>query len=148
MLQAIFGLIGVLIGSFITWFIELWRARRRDTDERRVAARLVIAELQSIENVRTANEPEFARQKEMALRQAAWHSQRSVLARELDLAGWEAVGSAYDALSEAPTSTPGERQVDAAYGEAMVALEPLAARRRYWHQRLRLAIRKASFCGS
>jgi len=135
MTQAIFGLLGVLVGSAITWGIELWRARRRDTDEARVAARLVIDELQSISNARTADEPEFKRQRELALQQDAWHSQRTILARELPFDGWRAVRSTYDYLSEPPRSSAGERMVDEQYDKALEVLEPLAARHRYWWQR-------------
>jgi hypothetical protein len=134
--QAIFGLLGVLVGSAITWGIELWRARRVDTDEARVAARLVIDELQSISNARTADEPEFKRQKASALRQDAWHSHRAVLARELPHEGWRAVRRAYDGLSEPPRSSAGERSVDEQYEKAIQILEPLASRSRYWWQRL------------
>jgi hypothetical protein len=138
MAQAIFGLIGVVIGSAITWGIELWRARRRDTDEARVAARLVIDELRSIDNARTVNEPEFRKQRELALRQDAWLSHRAVLARELSNNRWQAVRKAYDALASPQRSTAGERHVDERYADAMGALEPLASNdRRYWWQRAR-----------
>jgi hypothetical protein len=134
--QAIFGLIGVLVGSFITWVIELWRAWRSENDEARVAARLVIDELQSIANVRTADEPEFKRQKDLALQQDAWHLHRGVLARELSYDGWRAVRRAYDSLSEPQRSSVGERYVDEKYEQAMRFLEPIASRDRYWWQRL------------
>jgi hypothetical protein len=135
-MEAIFGLLGVLVGSAITWGIELWRARRVDTDEARVAARLVIDELQSIANIRTADEPEFKRQKDLALQQDAWHSHRPVLARELPPEGWRSVRRAYDSLSESPRSSVGERGVDEHYEKAIQFLEPLASRPRYWWQRL------------
>jgi len=137
MTEAIFGLLGVLIGSGITWGMELWRARRGESDQARVAARLVIDELRSIANVRTANEPEFKRQKELALVQDAWHTHRPALARELSYEGWRAIGAAYDALASLPTTSAGERYVDERYDRAMQVLEPMASRRRYWWQRLR-----------
>ncbi|HEX5989323.1 MAG TPA: hypothetical protein VFY75_03810 [Solirubrobacterales bacterium] len=140
MTEAIFGLVGVMVGSAITWGIELWRARRGDADEARVAARLVIDELQSIANVRTVNEPEFKRQRELAMQQDAWHSQRVVLARELPYLAWLQVRLAYDSLSEPPFSSAGEREADEQYEKAMKALEPLAEKPRYWWQRLRLQL--------
>jgi hypothetical protein len=136
MAEAYFGLAGVLIGSAITWGMELWRARRGDSDQARVAARLVIDELRSIANLRTAEEPEFKRQRDLALKQEAWHSQRPVLARELSYEGWRAVGAAYDSLSSPQRSSAGEHLVDERYEEAMQVLEPVATRRRYWWRRL------------
>ena len=136
--QAIFGLIGVLVGSLITWGIEVWRARRRDHDEARVAARLVVAELQTIENVRTVDEPQFRRERELALQQDAWISHRAALARELDNEEWQAVRDAYDALSDIPRSTRAEKYVDDKYDAAIAALRELASpERRYWWRRLR-----------
>jgi hypothetical protein len=134
--EAIFGLLGVLVGSAITWGMELWRARRGDSDEARVAARLVIDELRSIANVRTADEPEFKRQKNLALQQDAWHSHRPVLARELSYDGWRQVRDAYDSLASPPRTSAGERYVDDQYVRAMQVLEPVASRHRYWPQRL------------
>ena len=136
MTEAIFGLLGVMVGSGITWGMELWRARRGDRDEARVAARLVIDELQSIANVRTVNEPEFKRQRELAMQQDAWHSQRVVLARELPYLGWRDVRRVYDSLSVPPRSSTGESEVDEQYEQAK-ALQPLAKEPRYWWQRLR-----------
>jgi hypothetical protein len=135
-MEAIFGLLGVVIGSAITWIIEVWRARRHDSDEGRVAARLVIDELQSIDNVRTIGEDEFRRQRELALQGDAWLSHRVVLARELTHPDWQAVGAAYDALSSPQRTTAGEKYIDDQYEKAMQALEPLALRHRYWWQRL------------
>lgn len=102
-----------------------------------MAARLVIDELQSIANVRTVNEPEFQRQRELAMQQDAWHSQRVVLARELPFLGWRDVRRVYDSLSMPPRSSAGEREVDEQYERAMNALKPLAKEPRYWWQRLR-----------
>ncbi len=116
--------------------MELWRAKRGDSDEARVAARLVIDELQSIDNARTVGEPEFERQKKLALQQDAWHSHRTVLARELSYDGWRQVRLAYDALSAAQTSPAGERYVDEQYERAMEVLKPVAAKQRYWWRRL------------
>jgi hypothetical protein len=135
--QAIFGLIGVVVGSLITWGVEVWRARRQDHDEGRVAARIVAAELQAIANVRTADEPQFRRERELALAQDAWITHRAALARELTDEGWRAVRMAYDALADVPRTTVGERHVDKNYEAAMDALRPLASsERRYWWQRL------------
>src|SRR4051794_23057667 len=100
MSQAIFGFLGVVVGSLITWGVEVWRARRRDHDEGRVAARIVIAELETIANVRTVDLPQFRRERELALQQDAWLAQRTALARELDDDGWRAVRAAYDALAD------------------------------------------------
>jgi len=144
MAEAIFGLLGVLVGSAITWGMELWRARRGDSDEARVAARLVIDELQSIDNVRTAGESEFQKQRELALQQDAWHKHGTVLARELSYDGWRAVRATYDSLSSPQRSSAGERHVDEEYARAMEFLKPIAARHRYWWQRLLAGIRQAA----
>ncbi len=143
-MEAIFGLLGVLVGSAITWGIEVWRARRHDSDEGRVAARLVIDELRAIANVRTAAEPEFPEQRKLAMEQSAWLAQRAILARELTHANWRDVRLAYDALSEAQHSPAGERYVDGQFEKAMEALQPLASRHRYWWQRLRAKLRPAA----
>lgn len=137
MTEAIFGLVGVLVGSAITWGIEVWRARRTDADEARVAARLVADELQSIDNYRTVDLPELRRQRELALQQDAWIKHRVVLARELTDEHWRAVRGAYDALAIPPRGKRQEEHIVRSYSEAMKALEPLmSSSRRYWWQRL------------
>jgi hypothetical protein len=139
---ALFGFLGVVLGGGITWGIEIWRATRGDWDERRVAARLVAAELSSISTVRQGLdqiEPEFRLQRELALRQDAWFAYRAVLAREMDDEDWLAIRSAYDALATQynPANTAGETFVAQTYKEALTALKPLATRdRRYLTQRL------------
>jgi hypothetical protein len=141
MSAAIYALVGVVIGGVITWGIELWRARRGEGDERRVAARLVADELGSIFVVWEGMEevePRFREWRERALRQEAWFAHRAVLARELDDKSWLAVRSAYDALSmqEDPHSPAGERFVAHEYEKARAALEPLmTSDRRYFWQR-------------
>ena len=137
MTQAIFGLLGVVVGSVITWGIELWRARRRDSDEGRVAARLVMDELHSLYNQRTANEPEAPRQIKLAREQDAWLTHRAVLARELTHESWRAVRLAYDALSTGQETMAGEKYVDSQVDRATAALKPLASEPRYWWQRAR-----------
>jgi hypothetical protein len=102
MTEAVFGLVGVLVGSAITWGIEVWRARRTDSDEARVAARLVADELHSIDNARTVDLPQFRRQRDLALQQDAWLQHRVVLARELTDEHWRAVRAAYDDLAIPP----------------------------------------------
>jgi hypothetical protein len=134
--EAIVGLVGVVVGSAITWGSELWRARRDDSDEARVAARLVIDELQSIANYRTVDEPEFKSQRDLALRQDAWRSHRVALARELPYAGWREVRAAYDSLAAPQRTSAGERDVKDQYAKAVQVLEPVASKRRYWWQRL------------
>jgi hypothetical protein len=127
--EAVFGFVGVLVGSAITWGIELWRARRTD----------VADELESIENARTAAEPQFRRQRDLALQQDAWLKHRVVLARELTDEHWRAVRAAYDALAVGGQGSRGTEQwIRSCSREAMRALAPLmSSRRRYWWQRLR-----------
>lgn len=144
MTEAIFGLLGVVIGSLITWLVEVWRARRGDSDQGRVAARLVVDELRSIVNARTADEDEFRRQRELAMQQDAWISHRAVLARELTDEDWRAVRRAYDALSAPQRTTAGERYVDERWEAAMDALAPLATRHRYWWQRAWAHVKRAA----
>lgn len=137
MSEAIFGLLGVVIGSAITWGIEIWRARRTDSDQARVAARLVADELRSIDNARTAGEPELTRLRELALAQDAWITHRAILARELSNEGWKAIRDAYDALASPQSSPEGEESVRTRCAGAMNALESLmSSDRRYWWQRI------------
>ncbi len=137
MSEAIWGFVGVLIGGGITWAIEIWRARRSDMDAARVAARLVAAELETIDNVRTADAPEFLEQKKLAMKQDAWVAHRTTLARDLSDDGWRAVRRAYDALAAPQQSSGGETYVAHAYADAMAALDGLmTSKRRYWWQRL------------
>jgi hypothetical protein len=136
MTEAIFGLVGVLVGSAITWGIEVWRARRTGSDEARVAARLVADELQSLDNVRTVDLPQFVRQRDLALEQDAWLQQRAVLARELTDERWRAVRAAYDALAIPLSGGRQEESIQRSYSEAISALEPLmsSSRRDWWHR--------------
>jgi hypothetical protein len=128
----------VLVGSAITWGIEVWRARRTDADEARVAARLVADELHSIDNARTVDLPQFRRQRELALQQDAWLKHRVVLARELTDEHWRAVRDAYDALATPLGGSQQEQHIMRSYSDAITALEPLmSSSRRYWWQRLR-----------
>lgn len=142
MSEAIWGFVGVLVGGGITWIIEIWRARRSDTDAARVAARLVAAELETIDNVRTVGAPEFLEQKNLAMKQDAWVVHRTTLARELSDDGWRNVRRAYDALAAPQQSSGSEKYVGEAYADAMAALEALmTSERRYWWQRLGLSLR-------
>jgi hypothetical protein len=134
--EAVFGLVGVLVGSAITWGIEVWRARRTDANEARVAARLVADELLTIDSHR-GGLPEFHRQRDLALQQEAWVEHRVVLARELTDEDWHAVREAYVAFA-APPGEGDAQLIWRRYSEAMRALEPLmSSSRRYWWQRLR-----------
>jgi hypothetical protein len=143
MTEAIFGLLGVVIGSAITWGIELWRARRTDADQARVAARLVADELRSISNARTVDEPQFRRERELALQQDAWVTHRVTLARELTDDDWRRVREAYDALAVPERGMVSERFVDDRYEQALNALQPVASsNRRYWWQRARQRFRR------
>jgi hypothetical protein len=140
--EAIWGLVGVLVGGGMTWVIEIWRARRSDTDAARVAARLVAAELETIDNVRTVGAPAFLEQKDRAMKQDAWVAHRTTLARELSDDGWRDVRRAYDALAAPQQSSGGEKYVGEAYADAMAALDELmTSNRRYWWQRLALWLR-------
>ncbi len=140
--EAIFGLLGVLVGSAITWGIEIWRARRGDTDQARVAARLVADELDSINTVRQGldqMEPQFRTERDLAMAQDAWIAHRTILAREMDDDGWLAIRRAYDALAMPynPADEPGEDFVTQKYKDALAALGPLmTSERRYVWQRL------------
>jgi hypothetical protein len=147
MSAAIYALVGVAVGGFITWGIEYWRAKRGEADEKRVAARLVVDELASISVVREGMEgvePQFREWRERALRQEAWFAHRAVLARELDDEGWLAVRAAYEALSieyDPDNPSTDANFVRREYERAQTALKPLTtSERRYWWQRLRYRI--------
>jgi hypothetical protein len=148
--EAIFGFVGVLVGGLLTWVIEIWRARRGDTDELRVAARLVADELDSINTVRQGLdeiETQFRRERDSALAQEAWIAQRAILAREMDDEGWLAVRRAYDALATQynPGNEAGEAFVAQKYKDALTALEPMmTSERRYIWQRLGVGRRAVS----
>jgi hypothetical protein len=97
--QAIFGLVGVLVGGGITWGIEWWRERRRMEGEARVAARLVADELMRAHDLfkviwdeSATGSPELA---EGVAGFPLWKEHRAVLARNLGSSDWLKVERAY-----------------------------------------------------
>jgi hypothetical protein len=111
--QAIFGLIGVIVGAALTGGWQWWLITRNRELRRRAAARLVLEELATGYSAIQAalNQDDTARTAAM-LRDAdahgrigasAWHAQRALLAEELGDRGWKDVSDAYlelDSLGE------------------------------------------------
>lgn len=104
--QAIFGLVGVLIGGLITWGIEWWREHQRLAGEELVAARLVATELiQANAILATRDAPGAAVAPPGAPVFPVWEEHRAVLARTLDAEAWGQVQMAVLA-AEGPQPLP------------------------------------------
>ena len=109
MAQAIFGLIGVVIGAAVTGAVEWWRTRRESEIKGRAAARLVreelagltialevAADLESDARVAESVRSEIERGIYDAL---AWQEQRALLAELLTDDAWRLVTHAYYMVS-------------------------------------------------
>ena len=108
MSQAIFGLIGVVIGAGLTAGWQWWLFTRNRQLRTRAAARLVLEELAGGYSAIQAalGQDETARTAAMLrdagaqgrLGAATWHAQRALLAEELGDRGWKDVSDAYAEL--------------------------------------------------
>jgi hypothetical protein len=125
--QAIFGLIGVLVGGAITWGIEWWREHQRQTGDVRVAARLVTNEiarawalLATLDEHRDEAPPEDV---EIDTEFPLWRQHRAVLARTLDGTSWFKVEAAFIVVA---TGIPRPQEGwKTALREALEVLRPL-----------------------
>src|SRR4051794_31757018 len=100
MAQAIFGLIGVIVGAVVTGLVEWWQARRTSANLRRAAARLVQDELVTAVGVitvalrdaqRAAATIREAVTQEAYISTAMWREYRPVLAEALTLGAWNEI---------------------------------------------------------
>ena len=108
MSQAIFGLIGVVIGAALTAGWQWWSITRTRELRKRAAARLVLEELAGgYSAIQAALEQDDTERTAAMLRGAgaqgrlgasAWHTQRALLAEELGDRGWKDVSDAYREL--------------------------------------------------
>lgn len=102
MTEAVFGLVGVLIGGLITAGTEWWssrqdrvRAEEERRDDLRAACRLVAMELEGIKTAVVWAEREGRWWIEERLPTSLWLEHRALLARELSRDDWDAVDVAY-----------------------------------------------------
>jgi hypothetical protein len=98
MTEAVFGLVGVIVGAVLTGGIQWWMARRSEKALLRTAARLIQVELRGFQDLldlwlslkRIGAEwwkpPEY------------WPAQRGVLAAGLSRENWTTVSDAYEEL--------------------------------------------------
>jgi hypothetical protein len=110
MTEAIFGLVGVLVGGLITWGAEAWRDRQRLAGEARVAARMVTMELLGastrFEGWEMRPETMPAGDSEHPLAEMSmWTRHRGTLARTLDADSWWRVNTAF-VVVEGPRPNP------------------------------------------
>jgi hypothetical protein len=112
MTEAIFGLVGVLVGGAITWGIEAARERRRRREELRVAVRLVSAELKELDY--RARFPQRAK----GPAAPAWQAHQHVLARDLNDETWSTVAHAYEDLLYVEQGRPVAEGADRTYTAA------------------------------
>lgn len=103
MAEAVFGLIGVIIGGFISSGATLLLERRRERMAARVGARLVREDLLRaalwIEDA--LGEDRWVHDPALRLEDDAWREQRSHLAAAMDYADYAAVITARQALHRA-----------------------------------------------
>jgi hypothetical protein len=98
--QAIFGLVGVVVGGLITGFVQGLQEWRRDRADLRAAARLLLRELQlAIVGLRVARPQMQAGVVPSILANlAVWPEKQGLLARVLSDADWRRVAQAFDRI--------------------------------------------------
>lgn len=104
MSDAIFGLVGVVIGGLLTGALQVFQQRRSDRAEARAVARLLSAELSEQLQYLDAlvnQDPAVSKQ---APTISAWPEYRAAMARLLDDRTWQAVAGAYVELSRMNSS--------------------------------------------
>jgi len=104
--DAIFGLVGVVIGGLLTGALQVFQQRRSDRAEARAAARLLSAELSEQLQYLDAlvKQDPAVRGNEHAPTISAWPKYRAAMARLLDDRTWQAVAGAYVELSRMNSS--------------------------------------------
>ena len=123
MTEAIFGLVGVLIGGVLSGAVTLWIDRTRERRDAQAAVRLVRDEVG-----RSADRFDLALRVDRPVNDerstSMWHELRPLLARSLNEETWECVVGAYawiEALSHSsPTTSELLSQVDRAILETAV----------------------------
>jgi hypothetical protein len=97
MTEAIFGLVGVVVGGLLTGLTQAWQQRRAARAEMRAGARLISAELSVLEvKLGRYGDGESGRPELPAV--VDWPEHRAVIARELDRDDWVMVARAYAML--------------------------------------------------
>lgn len=101
MTQAIFGLVGVIVGGLLTAAVQGFQDWRSQLTLSRAAARLLSAELSVQQAIlaRRAAEPETVAEGGEMPAVTDWPAQRVVMARALDDETWIAVAGAYANLT-------------------------------------------------
>jgi hypothetical protein len=104
--EAIFGLIGVVVGALATGGVEYWMAWRRERAELKQAKRLVAEELESLKGqlstiLRENRTPDALPPdvQERFLPTSTWLEYRAILARRLDDAVWYGLPHFYSGVS-------------------------------------------------
>jgi hypothetical protein len=118
MTEAIFGLVGVVVGGVLTGVVQAWQQRRTARAEMRAGARLISAELSVLqERLRRYGDGQTGRPE---LPDVVWPAHRAVMARELDRDDWVMVARAYALLElwegDRPAAAALARDMDAARG--------------------------------
>ena len=109
MAEAVFGLIGVLVGAGLTVASHWWQAMQTRRSRKRAAARLVLEELANAYTaIQAALGLDDTPRTAAMLRKvegrglvgiSAWHDHRALLAEELDDKEWKNVSDAYFELA-------------------------------------------------
>ena len=151
--EAIFGLIGVIVGAVVTGAVEWWHARQARRMARRVAARLVMDELENVGASLLAVRRR-KRKSDIAdsmrdlidrgmISDSAWKAHRGTLAETLHILQWKALSDAFTAVSlviasrqHADTELAGFATEDETFGWVREAgdtlMEVLKIDRRLW----------------
>jgi hypothetical protein len=97
MTEAIFGLVGVVVGGLLTGLMQAWQQWRTARAEMRTGARLISAEL-SVMAVKLGAYGEGETGRPELPDVVDWPAHRAVLARELKRGDWVTVAQAYALL--------------------------------------------------